>query len=142
MEEDITEDSNEEEDGVEMSHTNEKSILELNKVELTTEDSHRRNEGQLLNVFKEEERYAEDDEKHCDDVFEVDQRKEIEFMECLLEGLDYENEIAGIDRRVSQAEVETKICTSLQTYVMFASIHRSVDEYDAAFIKTEYELLF
>ena len=125
-----------------MSHIDEKSVLELNKVELTIEVSHRRNEGKLLNVFKEEERYAEYDEQHCGDVFEEDQRKEIEFMECLLEGPNYENEIAGIDRRVSQAEVETKICTSLQTYVMFCSIHRSVNEYDGALKKREYELLF
>ena len=124
-----------------MSHIDEKSVLELNKVELTTEVSHKRNEGKLLNIFKEEERYIEDDEQHCDDVFEEDQRKEIEFMEFLLEGPDYENEIAGIDRRVSQVEVETKICTSLQTYVMFSNIHRSVDKYDAAVRNPLYELL-
>ena len=95
-----------------------------------------------MNVFKkEEERYARIDEQQNDDVLERDQL-ENEFLKRLLEEFEYEEGIAIIDRRMSQVVVETEIHTSLQNYVMFASIQRSVSEYVIAVRELENNLLF
>ena len=63
-------------------------------------------------------------------------------LKSLLEASEYEKEIVGIDRRMSQVLVETEEDTSLLNYVMFASIQRSVSEYVIAIRALENNLLF
>ena len=73
---------------------------------MITEVSHRGNEGQLLKIVKEEQRYVEDHKQHCDEILEECQVGG-ELLEYLLKEYEYEDVIADGDEEVSQALVET-----------------------------------
>jgi hypothetical protein len=120
-------DNNEEEDGVDLSHIDEKIVLEPNRVELTTGFS-QRDEGQLLKVVKREETHAKDDEEHCDEVLEECQVEE-ELLEHLLKEPEYEDVIEVSGKGVSQVLIETEMYVSFQVHDVLASTEERLNEY-------------
>lgn len=131
---------NVQEDGINMSHAKEESILELKDTELTTRISQGA-EGQLWNDVKEkEEIYAGIDKQHSDEVFERNQ-VESELLNYMLEASEHEKGIANIDRRMSQIFTKTKAYNSLLNYVMLTNIQINVSEYVTAARELESSLI-
>jgi len=132
-------DSNEEEDGTDMSHIEEKIVAGLNKAELTTRLS-QGDEGQLLKVVKRKETHVEDDEQHCDGVLEECQ-VQVKLLECLLKEPEHKDVIAVSVGEVSQALIEAEIYATFQVQVALDSTEERMDEYITAVRELEDNLL-